>query len=59
MNKPLDRTEKDLMTAKDLDREEGIRDVVLFGLISKASMRLTPALLQSQDPVCQTDPSLT
>lgn len=34
-NKPLDRTEKDLMTAKGLDREEGTRDVVLFGLISE------------------------
>jgi len=35
VNKPLDRTKKDLMTAKGLDREEGIRDAVLFGLISK------------------------
>lgn len=34
-NKPQDKTKKDLMTAKGLDREEGIRDTVLFRLINK------------------------
>lgn len=37
--KPLDRTEKDLMTAKGLAKEEGILDAVLFGLISNQDFR--------------------
>lgn len=59
-NKPLDRTKKDLMTAKGLEREEGIRDAVLFGLISKQdfhAVNTRPAPVPG--PVCQTNPFLT